>query len=478
MEFIQSPISHSVSSSLATSSPSSIGEILVVDDTPANLRLLVQLLTEQGYKPRPCPNGKLAIAGVQLSIPDLILLDINMPDLNGYEVCQQLKANPKTCQIPVIFISALGETLDKVKAFGVGGVDYITKPFQAEEVLARVSIHLQIHHLQRQLEKTNSEQAKQLAEQNIQLQEINRALMQANQTLSVQYEKLQQSQLQIVQTEKMASLGNLVAGIAHEVNNPIGFLNGSINNAKDYVQDLLGHLALYQEHYPHPSIPIQDHAENIDLELVSADLPKLLDSMQGATDRIKGISTSLRTFSRADTDRPVACNIHDGIDSTIMILKHRLKANEIRPEISVIKDYGDLPQVECYAGQLNQVFMNLLANAIDAVKELNQGRSFAEIKANPNQILIKTELLGDRVVVRIHDNGMGMTEEVKQRIFDHLFTTKGVGKGTGLGLAIARQIVTEKHNGILEVESKLGQGSEFAIVLPVKFGAIMGSKQK
>ena len=281
-------------------------------------------------------------------------------------------------------------------------------------------------------------------------------------------QQLEQSQLQIVQSEKMASLGNLVAGIAHEVNNPIGFLTGSINNAKDYVQDLLGHLELYQQHHPNPAVPIRDHAEDIDLQYLNEDLPKLLGSMQGATDRIKGISTSLRTFSRADTDHPVACNIHDGIDSTILILKHRLKANSDRPEIEVITDYGDLPAVECFAGQLNQVFMNLLANAIDAIEETNQGHSFEEIQDKPNQITIKTELLADRqAVIRIQDNGKGIAEEVKQKIFDHLFTTKEVGKGTGLGLAIARQIVVEKHGGTIEVNSTLGRGTEFVIMLPV-----------
>jgi Signal transduction histidine kinase len=181
--------------------------------------------------------------------------------------------------------------------------------------------------------------------------------------------------------------------------------------------------------------------------------------------RIQDISTSLRTFSRADTNHPVACNIHEGIDSTIMILKHRLKANETRPEIQVIREYGNLPQVECYAGQLNQVFMNLLANAIDALDESNQGLSYAQIA---NQITIKTEFYGDKkqAIIHIQDNGVGMSEAVQDQIFDELFTTKGVGKGTGLGLAIAREIVVEKHCGMLEVNSTLGRGTEFTISIP------------
>jgi signal transduction histidine kinase len=284
------------------------------------------------------------------------------------------------------------------------------------------------------------------------------------------FDNLKQAQLQIVQSEKMSALGNLVAGVAHEINNPVGFLNGNIQPALDYVQDLFGLLDLYQQKYPQPDADIQEEIKTIDLDYIREDLPKLVTSMREGVKRIKDISTSLRTFSRADSDRPVACNIHDGINSTLMILKHRLKASDTRPEIQVIKKYGDLPLVKCYAGQLNQVFMNLLANAIDALDESNTGRSFAEIKATPNKIIIKTELSGDRqqVVIRIKDNGVGINEAVGEKIFEDLFTTKEVGKGTGLGLAIARQIILEKHSGFLKFNSTLGQGTEFIITLPIK----------
>ena len=280
-------------------------------------------------------------------------------------------------------------------------------------------------------------------------------------------QQLEQSQLQIVQSEKMASLGNLVAGVAHEINNPIGFLNGSIQNLQDSFQDLIGHLELYQQHYPNPEPSITENAEEIDLDFLSEDLPTLLKSMQLATDRIKGISNSLRTFSRADTEYKVQANLHEGIDSTLLILKYRLKANEHRPAIEVIQDYGDIPAIDCFPGQLNQVFMNLLANAIDMFDELVQGQAFEVLAAHPQTITIGTRRVDDHVQVTIQDNGKGMNEELQSKIFDPTFTTKAVGKGTGLGLAIARQIVVEKHGGSLMVRSELGQGSQFLMSLPI-----------
>ncbi|MEH2384147.1 MAG: AAA family ATPase [Nostoc sp.] len=289
------------------------------------------------------------------------------------------------------------------------------------------------------------------------------------QQLERSLQELEQAQLQMVQNEKMATLGNLVAGVAHEINNPIGFLKGSIDNAEEYTEDLLAHIQSYQQHYPTPAIAVIKHGEKIDLEFLTEDLPKLLSSMKMASDRIEDISNSLRTFSRADTAEKVACNLHEGIESTLLILKYRLKADEKRPAIEVITEYGKLPPVKCFLGQLNQVFMNILANAIDAFDTSIQGRSFAQVRADHQQILIHTEVSSDQhtVAIRIRDNGHGMPEEIRSRIFDHLFTTKEVGKGTGLGLAIARQIVEETHNGRLSCNSVLGEGTEFVIKIPV-----------
>lgn len=294
-------------------------------------------------------------------------------------------------------------------------------------------------------------------------------LQQKSQALEAALNELQQAQLQMIQSEKMSALGNLVAGVAHEMNNPLGFISASLQQTKPIFADLLEHLKLYQQSFPDQTNEIKTHAEEIDLEYSLEDLPKMMDSMSLACERLRNISTSLRTFSRADQDEKVLFNVHEGIDSTILILQHRLKANEQRPAIVVITNYSDLPEIKCFPGQLNQVFMNILANGIDAIDESNRGRTFAEIKASPNQITIQTSLLDNQVEIRIADNGQDMTEAVKAKIFDHLFTTKRVGKGTGLGLAIARQIVVEKHQGTIEVQSTVGLGTQFCIRLPIDF---------
>ncbi|MCZ0903677.1 serine/threonine protein kinase, partial [Microcoleus sp. HI-ES] len=229
------------------------------------------------------------------------------------------------------------------------------------------------------------------------------------QKLESSIHNLQQMQLQLVQGEKMSALGNLVAGVAHEINNPVGFIAGNLQPAQEYVGDLFHLIDLYQEKFPNPGVEIESEIEEMDLEYLREDLPKLIGSMQEGVDRIRNISTSFRTFSRADSDRPVAFNIHDGLESTLLILKHRLKASEFRPAIEVVREYGNLPLIKCFPGQLNQVFMNVLANAIDALEESNKGRSFSEIKALPNQITVQTALSEDnnQVLIRIKDNGVG-----------------------------------------------------------------------
>jgi PAS domain S-box-containing protein len=288
------------------------------------------------------------------------------------------------------------------------------------------------------------------------------------QQLEQAFIELQKTQTQLVQSEKMSSLGQLVAGVAHEINNPVSFIYGNLVHASGYTNDLLGLVQLYQQHYPNPVPEISSEIEAIDLEFLMEDLPKLLSSMKVGAERICEIVAALRNFSRLAEAEVKAVDLHEGLDSTLMILHNRLKASGKHPEIKVIKEYGNLPLVECYAGQLNQVFMNLLVNAIDAIDEYNQMRSRQEIQANPSFIQVHTELVNDsKVAIRIADNGPGMTEEIKARLFDPFFTTKPVGTGTGLGLSISYQIVVEKHGGQLHCNSQLGQGTEFVIQIPL-----------
>ncbi|NEP13392.1 MAG: GHKL domain-containing protein [Symploca sp. SIO2C1] len=272
---------------------------------------------------------------------------------------------------------------------------------------------------------------------------------------------LQRTQSQLIQAEKFCSIGQMVAGVAHEINNPFNFIYGNLQCTKEYIQDLFDLINAYQEHYPNPLPSIQTKIDNIELDFLQEDLPKILDSMQLGANRIREIILSLRNFSRTDQTSQQLVDLHQGIDSTLLILRNRLKACGNRQGVEIVKDYGNLPNIECYVGQLNQVFMNILSNAIDALEEIPNHLGY---------ITIRTSLSPDcsRVIIQIADNGPGMTPEVQDQLFDPFFTTKPLGKGTGLGLAISHKIVVDTHRGSLKCESFRGKGTEFWIEIPLQ----------
>ncbi|MEG3921533.1 response regulator [Microcoleus sp. T3_A4] len=452
--------------------------ILIVDDNPSNLDVLSEALAGSGWEILVATDGETAIEQAEYSQPDLILLDVMMPGIDGFETCHRLKASPLTTEISVIFMTALSDIGDKVKGFNLGAVDYITKPFEQKEVLARVNLHLKLRSL-----------TKILADQNLLLkreiedrlaaeaalhqlaQELEKRVEERTAELSQALDNLKKAQVQIVQSEKMACLGQLVAGVAHEINNPVSFISNNIPIAKEYIADLIGMTRLCQHNVTSTS-EFEDKSQEIELDFIVEDLPKIIDSMAVGTERLYNLSMSLRNFSRLDTSALTPVNIHDGLDSTLLILGHRLKGKGTRPAIKVIKEYGELPLVECYPGQINQVFMNVLANAIDALEESTISCPLCGEKQQSNdnpQIRISTEMLqGDRVVIRIADNGLGITPEIMQHLFTPMFTTKSVGKGTGLGLSISREIVEAKHGGTLTCISSPEWGVEFVIELPIQ----------
>ncbi|MEM6402445.1 MAG: response regulator [Cyanobacteria bacterium P01_D01_bin.116] len=429
--------------------------ILVIDDSPTNLEILHDVLGSAGYEVLVEMDGVSGIEQVESNPPDLILLDVMMPKIDGFETCRRLQENPLTKDIPIIFITALTEAEEKVKGLNLGAVDYITKPFEQEEVLARINLHLKLRKLNLELDK--------------QKQELEIRVKERTFELSQALEELKQTQLQLVHTEKISSLGQLVAGVAHEINNPIGFISTNLYYADQYIEDLLKLVHLFQKNCSNPGSEIEEQIEAMDLEHIEKDLPKLMSSMKLGTDTIKGIMQSLRNFSRSDGKSKKFVDIHEGIEATLMILQHRLKAYPRRPAIQVLKDYSILPKVQCYPGQLNQVFMNLLANAIDVLEESINCQYSAECDRpiqNP-QIRIVTTIDKHQVIVKIADNGKGIPESVQNEIFQPFFTTKPEGKGTGLGLSISHQIITENHGGNLQCISDPGKGTEFLIQIPL-----------
>jgi len=412
--------------------------IMVVDDTPANLKLLEKMLKEQDYRVRSFPRGAMALKSALDDPPDMIFLDINMPEMNGYEACQQLKSDPRTRDIPVIFISALTETLDKVKAFQVGGVDYITKPFQFEEVHARTEVHLKLVRAHRAIEEKNEELKRALADLKI-------------------------AQQHLVQSEKLAALGVLTAGIAHEINNPVNFIKTSALGLSADIHDLQKLLELYEQcrtDCRHPTLPDRIDALKAEMEYttVITEIEALLHHIQEGVRRTEEIVNSLRTYSRMDAPADEETDVHALINASLVVLKPRYKKT-----ISIEKLYGSVPALQVQPGRLIQVFTNILSNAIDAIhgKEAHQQGTIT-IRTTR-----QTRESGPYVVIEFCDTGSGIPEAIRDKVFDPFFTTKDVGKGTGLGLSISLGIIQD-HNGLIEITNISGTGTAVSVLLPLE----------
>lgn len=453
--------------------------IMIVDDNPTNLEVLSEALTNVGFRVVIAVDGQSALDQIKYRPPELILLDVMMPGINGYETCHQLKSDPSTRDIPVLFMTALSDADNTAQGLSLGAVDYISKPFQQKEVIARVKTHLQLAHFSKTLKEQNhllSQEVERRKQAEQELRQLTEVLEQQKQELACALEDVKKVQVQLVQNEKMSSLGQLVAGIAHEINNPANFIYGNFSHAERYIQDLLELIQIYQEDYSNPTSRIQDKIQEIDLEFLRIDLPKLIDSMHIGATRIREIVLSLRNFSRLDEAEFKEADIHEGINNTLLILQYRLKAKPDYRGIKVIKQYGDLPLINCYPGQLNQVFMNLLVNAIDALEQaehdakLDQGnQQEGSLVVNPTvppSITIQTEITKQNWVrICIADNGPGIPPDVQPKIFEPFFTTKPPGQGTGLGLSISYQIIVAKHGGKLDCISN-GEGTKFVIEIP------------
>jgi two-component system, NtrC family, sensor kinase len=397
------------------------GVILIADDNENNLRVLSTMLRSSDYNVRIAKNGLQVLSSVAISKPDLILLDIHMPEMDGYQTCIKLKENLDYKDIPVIFISALTETFNKVHAFNIGAVDYITKPFQVEEVKLRIQTHLLLRKRTQELENA--------------LGEIKRV------------------QTKLIFSEKMASLGILSAGIAHEINNPINFvyagINSLIKNFNELEKGLHELNLLFQTLEENKKDAFLKIFEKYNLEKRIKTIPQLADDIKTGAVRTTDIVKGLRLFARSDMEEKVVSDVSESVEAALLLLK-----NQYKNRIDVIKNFTeDLPSIKCYPGQLTQAFVNIIHNAIDAIE-------------GKGTISISLEKFEDHLKITIADTGKGMSHKLISRIFDPFFTTKSVGGGMGLGLAITHGII-EKHNGTIQVRSVEDEGTTFEIMLPI-----------
>jgi len=415
-----------------------MAKILAVDDDITVQIILQELLESEGHEVLLADDGEAALRQTQKLQPDLIICDWMMPKLDGLEVCRRIKADPQLATIFLILLTIREQIADRVQGLDSGADDFLSKPIEPNELQARVRSGLR--------------------------------LRKSNKQLSQALYELKQTQSQLVQSEKMSSLGRMVAGIAHEINNPVTFIHGNLSHLENYTNDLLELVEDYQQEYPNPSPHLQNKIADVNLDFLSQDFPKVLASMKIGTERLRELVLSLRKFSRLDEAERKPVDLHEGIESALFLLQHRLLNSAGKPWIKIIKEYGNLPPFECYPEQLNQVFLHIINNAIDALEmdeEKEQDNSY--YSQNIPTIKIKTTVQNNhQVFISIIDNGIGIKEAVKPRIFDPFFTTKPVGQGRGLGLSIAHQIVVKQHGGELECVSQPNIGTEMIIKLPFK----------
>ena len=443
-------------------------KILFVDDEPDLESLVSQKFRKKirtgEYQVFFAHNGVEALSKL-LEQPDIdiVLTDINMPVMDGMALLAKL--NELVTLVKTVVISAYGDLGNIRKAMNGGAFDFLTKPIDFQDL--EITINKTLCHVQQLKENERARQEREDKLRESEAREREKAIQ-----LELALQNLQRTQSQLIQTEKMSSLGQLISGIAHEINNPVNFIYGNLTYVTDYTHQLLSLITLYEQHDAHNYPEIAALIEKIELEFIKEDMPKMLSSMKLGAERIRQIVLTLRNFSRLDEAEMKPVNIHEGIDSSLVILHSQLNAKPNFSAIQVIQEYGDLPQIECYACQLNQVFMNLLSNGIYALNHDDKKRSPEQIKNEPRTITIRTSMLNrDWVRISFKDNGPGMTSDVETRLFNPFFTTKPVGDGTGLGLSISYQIVVEKHGGDLKCFSQPDQGAEFVIEIPIKQSA-------
>ncbi len=432
--------------------------VLLIDDQPIVAESIRRLLaSETDIELHYCSNAQQAISSAIDLQPTVILQDLVMPETDGLMLVKFLRTEPATHHIPIIVLSNRDESTVKAEAFATGANDYLVKIPDPIEFVARLRYHSAAYG---NLLKRQEAEAT-LAYNH----ELERRVTERTTELESALERLKLTQAQLIQEEKMAGLGQLVAGVAHEINNPVNFIYGNLKPAEQYAQELLDLIAIYQQEYPHPANTIQTVLDDIDLDFLAEDFKKLIKSLRIGAKRLHEIVQALRTFSRLDEAEKKAVDIHDGIESTLLILGSKLKS------IRVVKAYSDCPEITCLSGQLNQVFTNIIANAADALTEkqaslADNGNPTAPESYKPEIRIQTRSMSADWVEISIVDNGPGIPQDILNKVFDPFFTTKPVGLGTGLGLSVSYQIIVDKHGGKLKCHSQAGEGTTFIIELP------------